>query len=97
MKSRLHLYSHNEPQDTAYIIGEKSALRSLGEALIEASRSKVGFENIILHTSDGHEYTITIIGSVDELEWQSIPAPYAGSQVPQLKIIQDYNELKSQL
>jgi hypothetical protein len=97
MKSRLHLYSHNEPQSTAYIIGEKSALRELGEKLIQASQSIVGFENIKFHTSDGHEYDLTIIGSVDELEWQAMSPPYIKSLVPKIKIIQDYNELKSQI
>jgi len=97
MKSRLHLYPHNEPQGTAYIVGERQALRALGETLIAASQSPVGFETVELYTSDGHEYTVTVISSVDDGEWQTVAAPYIKTQVPRLQIIQDYDAVKSEI
>ena len=97
MKSRLHLYPHSEPQGTAYIVGERSALRALGETLIAASQSVVGFETVKLYTSDGHEYTVTVISSVDDAEWQTVDTPYTTIKVPQLQIIQDYNAVKSEI
>ena len=48
VKSRLHMHNHAEPNGRAYIVGEKQALRALGEALIKASKSVVGFETIDL-------------------------------------------------
>jgi hypothetical protein len=97
MKSRLHLYPHNEPQGTAYIVGERQALRALGETLIAASSSVVGFETVELYTSDGHSYTVTVISSVTEEEWQTVDTPYIPAPVPQLQIIQDYNAVKSEI
>jgi hypothetical protein len=97
MKSRLHLYPHSEPQGTAYIVGERSALRALGETLIAASQSVVGFEIVELYTSDGHSYTVTVISSVTEEEWQTVDTPYIPAPVPRLQIIQDYDAVKSEI
>jgi hypothetical protein len=98
MKSRLHLYPHDEPQTTAYIVGEKAALKELGKALLTASRSGLGFDTIKLHTADGHEYTIMVISSVDEEEWQTMAVPYVNkSTTPALQIIKTYNEVKDEI
>lgn len=97
MKSRLHLYPHAEPRDTAYIVGERAALRALGQALIDASASAVGFESIELHTADGHAYSVTLICAVAEEEWQTMQTPYCKTVVPQLQIIQDYNSVQQEI
>lgn len=94
IKSRLHLHNHHEPDGRAYIIGEKMALRSLGEALIKASKSVVGLENIEMYTSDGHKYEIVITCDVSEEEWRTLPVPYSENHDPTiLDIIKTYNEI----
>lgn len=93
-KARLHMHNHNEPNGNAYIIGEREALRKLGETLIKASQSTVGFETIQLYTSDGHAYKLIATRQVTEEEWQTIPVPYDKKHDPsQLEIVQTYNEL----
>jgi hypothetical protein len=95
IKSRLHLQNHNEPNGTAYIIGEKHALRALGEALIKTSKSVVGLDTIELYTSDGHKYEIVITCDVSEEEWQELPTPYDKKHnVNKLQIINAFNEVK---
>lgn len=94
-KARLHMHNHNEPNGRAFIIGERLALRSLGEALIKASKNALGIENIELYTSDGHKYEILITSEVSENEWQTLPVPYDKKHNPNsLEIISTYNELK---
>jgi hypothetical protein len=98
MKSRLHLYPHDEPQTTAYIVGEKAALKELGKALLTASQSGLGFDTVKLHTADGHEYSIMVISSVSEEEWQTMSTPYTNKLVtPTLQIIRTYNEVKDEI
>lgn len=95
IKSRLHLQNHNEPNGTAYIIGERQALRALGEALIKTSKSIVGLETVELYTSDGHKYEIVITCDVSEEEWQELPTPYDKKHdSTKLSIIQSFNECK---
>lgn len=94
-KARLHMHNHTEPNGRAFIIGEKLALRSLGEALIKASKNTLGIENIELYTSDGHKYEILITSEVSENEWQTLPVPYDKKHNPNhLEIVSTYNELK---
>ena len=94
VKSRLHMHNHVEPNGRAYIIGERDALRKLGETLIKASISGVGLETIDLYTSDGHPYEIVITREVSEIEWQDLPVPYDKKHDPsQLDIVKTYNEL----
>lgn len=96
VKSRLHMHNHKEPNGTAYIVGERSALRELGEALIKASKSPVGFDQIAMYTSDGHRYEIIMTCSVSEEEWQTMPVPYDRKHDPsKLEIIKLYSELKT--
>lgn len=96
-KARLHMHNHNEPNGRAYIIGEKEALRKLGETLIKASNSVVGLETIDLYTSDGHKYTVIATREVNETEWQELPVPYNKDHDPtSLEIIKTYDELTSQ-
>jgi len=88
------MHNHNGPNGRAYIIGERDALRRLGETLIKASKSGVGLETIDLYTSDGHEYELIITREVSEDEWQNLPVPYDKKHDPTvLEIIQTYNEL----
>ena len=97
-KSRLHIHTHKGPNDTAYIVGEKSALRALSDALKEAANGVVGLEKVTLYTSDGHSYDIVISSDVAEEEWQAIKPSYDKSSDPtKLKSIELYNEFaKSQ-
>ena len=96
VKGRLHMHNHNEPNGREYIIGEKIALRELGETLIKASQSGVGLETIDLYTSDGHKYQILVTREVSEDEWQNIPLPYDKKHDPsKLEIVKTYDEIKN--
>lgn len=92
-KARLHIHTHKGPNDTAYIVGEKSALRALSDALKEAANGVVGLEKVTLYTSDGHSYDIVISSDVAEEEWQAIKPSYDKSSDPTtLKSIELYTE-----
>jgi hypothetical protein len=93
MKARLHIYPHSEPGGTAYIVGEKAALKNLGEILIASSKSIVGFDKTRLHTSDGHEYTIVAVSDISEDEWQSTPPPYSQLSLPNFESVDNYQAL----
>lgn len=87
------MHNHTEPNGRAFIVGEKAALRTLGEALIKASKSTIGLDHLELYTSDGHKYEILITCDVSEQEWQSLPVPYDTEHNPEsLEIIKTYNE-----
>lgn len=87
------MQNHNEPNGRAYIIGERDALKALGEALIRTSKSIVGLDTITLYTSDGHKYEILITCDVNENEWQTLPVPYNKQHDPnKLEIVKTYNE-----
>jgi len=93
-KSRLHMQNHDQPNGRAYIIGERDALKQLGEALIKTSKSVVGLETIELYTSDGHKYELLITCDVDENEWQALPNPYHKDHDPTvLSIVKTFDEL----
>ena len=97
-KSRLHIHTHKGPNDTAYIVGEKSALRALSDALKEAANGVVGLEKVTLYTSDGHSYDIVISSDIAEEEWQAIKPSYDKSSDPtKLKSIKLYNEFTRSL
>ena len=97
IRARLHMHLHTEPQGRAYIIGERPALRELGEALIKASKSIVGLETVNLYTSDGHRYEIMITCDVSDAEWQTLPPPYDPDHQPdKLTIVKTYDEVMSQ-
>lgn len=92
-KSRLHIHTHKGPNDTAYIVGEKSALRALSDALKEAANGVVGLEKVTLYTSDGHSYDIVISSDIAEEEWQAIKPSYDRASDPtKLKSIELYTE-----
>lgn len=94
-KSRLHMHNHTEPNGRAYIIGERKALRELGEALIKASKSVIGMDTIHMYTSDGHRYELMIACDVSEEEWQELPVPYSKKHNPcELSIVKTYDEIK---
>lgn len=95
--ARLHIYPHNEPQQDLHIVADPQALRALGQALIKASQTPLGFERVKLHTSDGHEYTAMIVSGVTEDEWQTIPPAYIKSCVPKISALEDYHSLRNEL
>lgn len=92
-KSRLHIHSHKRPGDTAYIIGDKSALRSLAHALLAAANGVVGLEKLTLYTSDGHAYDMVVSADIAEEEWQSAPPSYEKNSDPRsFESIKTYEE-----
>jgi hypothetical protein len=92
-KARLHIHPHRGPNGTAYIVGEKAALRALADALKEAANGVVGLEKVSLYTSDGHSYDIVVSSDVAEEEWQATPPSYDKSSDPtKLKSIKLYEE-----
>jgi hypothetical protein len=95
MKTRLHLYPHTEPGGRAYIVGERSALKSLARAAEDAARGIVGFDTIKFYSSDGHEYELALVCDVSEQEWQDLPVPSDQKSNPgRLAIVQTFDELK---
>ena len=95
---RLHIHPHRGPRDTAYIVGDKSALRALSDALKEAANGLVGLEKNTLYTSDGHAYDLVISSDITEEEWQSIKPNYDKSSDPtKLRSIELYNEFTRSL
>jgi hypothetical protein len=74
-------------------VADPVALRALGQALLHVAKNPFLFERVKLHTSDGHEYTAMIVADVSEQEWQAIPPAYAKSSVPELGILDNYNDL----
>ena len=95
--ARLHIYPHNEPREDLHIIADPAALRALGNALIKAAQTPMGFERVKLHTSDGHEYTAMIVADVSETEWQDISPAYAKSTVPNIPALENYKNLRKEL
>ena len=90
------MHNHNQPNGRAYIVGERDALRQLGEALIKTSKSVIGLETIDLYTSDGHKYELLMTCDIDENEWQELPVPYHKNHNPEkLEIVKTYNEIKN--
>lgn len=97
-RARLHMHNHNEPNGRAFIVGERTALKTLGETLIKASKSVLGLENLELYTSDGHKYEIVITCDVSEDEWQNLPVPYSKKHDPNnLEIVRTYDEFKKSI
>lgn len=95
--TRLHIYPPTGPKDNAYLIADRSALKSLSQAINNASNSAAGFEIIKFYSSDGHEYNLIITSDVEENEWQSITSHYRKEQAPVISTIQNYMELKEEL
>lgn len=71
-KSRLHIYPHTAPRETAYIVGEPQALLHLATTIERAAKSALGMEFSKSYTSDGHEYNIVVCSDVNEDEWQTV-------------------------
>jgi hypothetical protein len=91
-KSRLQLYPSKDIKDRAYIIGERSALLALSEALRKAATGVLGCETLTVYSSNGHDYEIFVTRDVQEDEWQNLP-----NNPVTLKSIQDYDEIKQEL
>ena len=93
-RARLHMQNHDQPNGRAYIIGERDALKQLGEALIKTSKSVVGLDTIDLYTSDGHKYTVLITCDATEEEWQTLPVPYDKKHdLTNLNIVKQFDEI----
>jgi hypothetical protein len=95
--ARLHIYPHAEPRQDLHIVAEPAALRALAQALLRAAQMPHGFEQVQLHTSDGHEYTAMIVADVSEDEWQRMPPAYAKSTVPELTVLENYRAICEEL
>lgn len=95
MKSRIHLYPHTGPGTRAYIVAERSSLRSLAQHLEDAARGLAGLDTVRCYSSDGHEYELVIACDVSEEEWQSLPVPGSKNSDPaKLSVVQTFDELK---
>lgn len=96
--SRVHIHSHKEPNGRAYIVGERSGLRSLAKALEKAANGAVGMETITLYSSDGHPYELMIVTDITEQEWQNTEVPYKRNSDPsQFESVKIYDSLKSEI
>jgi hypothetical protein len=95
--TRLHIYPPNGPRDTAYIVADRSALKTLAQAINNATTSAAGFETARFYSADGHEYNIIITSEIDEQEWQTLESHYVRTQTPTVSTIQNYQELKREL
>jgi hypothetical protein len=95
--ARLHIYPHDEPRQQLHIVAEPAALRALAQALLRAAQMPQGFEQVQLHTSDGHEYTAMIVADVSEEEWQNMTPAYAKSSVPTLTVLENYRAICQEL
>ena len=96
--SRVHLYPHQEPNGTAYIVAERRGLRSLAKKLEQAADGAVGLETITLYGSDGHSYKLMIVTDITEEEWQNLPLPKEKNSGPSsLEIVKVYNDLQLNL
>jgi hypothetical protein len=97
MKSRVHLYTHKEPNGRAYIVAEKSGLLALARALQQAANGALGLETIQLYSSDGHPYELVITTATEE-EWQQSQLPYKKDSDPsQLNLVKLYDDTKKEI
>jgi len=92
VQSRLHIYPSADIKGQAVIIGETTALKELGRALLRAAENPVGFETVNLYKGTGHDYEIFITKNITESEWQDTP-----KDPKQLSFVDDYNNLKKTL
>ena len=92
MKSRLQIYTSKDIKDSAYIVGERAALKELAQALIQAADSPAGFQTVTLYKGNGHDYEIFVTKNVKEEEWQEMP-----NTAGKLEFVADYEELKKSL
>jgi hypothetical protein len=96
--SRVHLYTHKEPNGRGYIVAERSGLRTLAKALEKAASSAVGLEKVTVYSSDGHPYEIMVVTDLSENEWQDINVPYDRRSNPKLlESVQIYDSLHEEL
>lgn len=96
--SRVHLYTHKEPNGRAYIVAERSGLRALAKTLDKAASGAVGLEKIQVYSSDGHPYELMVVTDLSETEWQEINVPYDRKSNPKLlESVQIYDSLHEEL
>jgi len=96
--SRVHLYTHKEPNGRGYIVAERSGLKALARALDKAAASAVGLEKITVYSSDGHPYDIMVVTDLSETEWQDINVPYDRRSNPKLlESVQVYDSLHEEM
>lgn len=91
-KSRLHLYPSKDVKQRAYIIGERTALLALSEALKKAANGVLGSETLTVYADNGHDYDIFITQDVSETEWQALPKDPA-----EIQAIRVYDEVRNEL
>ncbi|NDG30387.1 hypothetical protein EB118_09980 [bacterium] len=92
VQSRLHLYSSKNVKERAYIIGEKTSLLALAEALKRAATGNFGSELVTVYADNGHDYDIFITKDISENEWQNLP-----NDPSKLNSIETYDKIKSEL
>lgn len=92
IKSRLEIYPSADIKDRAVIVGERTALKSLAKAILQAAENPTGFHTINLYKGNGHDYEILITQNITEIEWQNMP-----KEPSSIDFIKDYAEFKSTL
>ena len=92
IKSRLQIYTGKDIKDSAYIVGERAALKELAQALIQAADSPAGFQTVNLYKGNGHDYEIFVTKNVKEAEWQDMP-----SGAEKINFVSEYLDLKKSL
>ena len=92
VQSRLQFYPSKDIKDRAYIIGDRSALLALAEALKKAATGSFGSEILTVYADNGHDYDVFITKDVQEEEWQSLP-----KDPIDLKSIQIYDQIRNEL
>lgn len=95
-QARLQMYPPSEPGSTGYVIGDRSGLRQLAQALKHAADSPVGIESLTLYSADGHAYDVLIHCDVTDQEWQSVGAHYSNI-TPEIQSIKDCQEIRHNL
>lgn len=92
IKSRLEIYPSKDIKDTAFIVGEKSALRELAKALLRAADNPIGFDSVNIYKGNGHNYEIIVTKNVSENEWQNMP-----EEPSKLEFVDEYISMKNNL
>jgi hypothetical protein len=97
-KPRLHIENPKETNGRAIIVGDRAALKVLGEALIKASKNVLGLEQVELYASDGQKYEILITCDISEDEWRGTAPPYNPAQdLSKLQVVVMIDEIKNTL
>ena len=72
----LHIYEQPRPHFEAIIVGERSALELLRDAINSALSHEIGFGAANVFVNDGEGYT-TLVVLVENQSAETLPVPYS--------------------